>query len=138
MGHWHVASGLAGYGPDGSDTTFVSPTTATALAESIRVELDMWADSERDGAEGYAEAGDYESAWKLRKHADGIETMRTSLDNERVNAPLYRDAPEKWDETILRMVAESFPYDVDEGRSRVYAWECGEPDETCEHLNAED
>lgn len=138
VAHWHVASGLAGYGPDAGSTTYATANTAPELADAIREELRGWADSENDGAHAYADAKDFEGAWMLAKHANSVEHVRMNLDNERMNAPVYADNPQAWDETVLGMVRDLFPYAVDEGRSKVYAWECSEPDDACEHANAED
>lgn len=136
MAHYHVASGLTGYGPDAGNTTYRVATTAPELADEIRAELAEWADYERDGAVGYAGAEDYKAAWFMAQHVDEIEVMRANLDNERADAPLYQGDPDLWHETIYRLARESFPFDVDEGRSRVYAWGCEEP--ACEHLDTDD
>lgn len=129
--HWHVASGLSGYGPDGSDG-FDSADNPEALADAIRGELNTWAEFEFESAKSHAESGDYESAWKLREHSDSLDTLRQNLDNDRANAPLYVNDRAAWHATILRIVSEQFPLDVSEGRSRIYVWECNNGSD-CEH-----
>jgi hypothetical protein len=133
-GHWHVASGITGYGPDGSDG-FASADTPESLADAIRWELSIWAEREMESADGAADDGDFESAWKLRKSADRIEILRANLDNERVKAPLYVNDRAAWHATILRTVETEFstPLLVNEGRTGVYVWTC--IDSTCEHLD---
>ena len=134
--HWHVASGLAGYGPDGADG-FDTVDTMEQLADAVREELAYWSDQETSSAEAYAESGDFKSAWMLHKHAELIEQFRMNLDNARASAPLYVDNRPLWHETIRATVTEHFPFGVDEGNQYVFAWLCDDGAE-CDHLTDED
>jgi hypothetical protein len=129
MTHWHVGHGAAGYGADSENT--VTCSTLRAAAEAARDELESWADHEFETADQLAEAREFEDAWKMRKHVDEIDTLRQNLDNERANAPLYKDEPAKWDQTLMTLLNEHFPFSVDGGRCRVYAWECTMSDAVC-------
>lgn len=127
MTHWHVETGLAGYGPDAADTDgFTVYRALTDVADAIRGELDTHAEYEVEVARTYAEHGDYESAWNLREHADSLGTMAGNFSNTRADAPLYQGDPTLWDAEITRLIAEHVPVDVNEGRTRIYAWMCDE------------
>jgi hypothetical protein len=134
-GHWHVAYGLAGYGPDGSDG-FDSVTTWEALAFIVACRLQDSAESEDMTAGSLAESGDFESAWHTHKRADELSVLAMNFDNKRANAPLYRDDKPAWHSTIERLAREHFPLDVTDN-TRLYVWECGMPGE-CEHVGEED
>jgi hypothetical protein len=132
--HWHVQSGLTGYGPDASDTGgFNAFTDARAIADQIVAELQVWAQSERDSADALADSGDYQGAWRTLKHSDQLHNLADNFNNDRANAPLYVGDPVSWEQTIMRMVGEHFPIGVDPSygvaptdycRSMVYVWEC--------------
>ena len=128
--HWHVATGLAGYGPDASDGNWstIDESDATGLADSIRGELQFIANFEREGAQAYADSEDYENAWRTMENANTLWNLAENFDNKRAQAPLYAGNPALWHETIYRMVAESFPVDFRDGNSRLYVWECSETD----------
>ena len=128
--HWHVATGLAGYGPDASNGNWdtIDESDATGLADSIRSELQFVAEFENNYAESFADLGDFENAWKTMKNANSIDTLAANFDNRRSQAPLYVGNPALWHETIYRMVAESFPLDYNDGKSRLYVWDCSETD----------
>lgn len=130
--HWHVASGLSGYGPNAD--TDVWARTPAELADLIREELVFWIDYEIQSAHAYATPSpepDYRSAWLLLQHADELDLLRANLNPERAKAPLFRSHttgrpdPALWDAEVHRVTA-AFPVDVNEGRSRVYVWECTE------------
>jgi hypothetical protein len=134
--HWHVATGFAGYGPDGSDG-YLSADDVHGTAELIRSELNDEIDGLGDTAEGFAQSEDFESAWKSRKLADELETFRMNVDSARASAPLYRDSPDAWVETLTRLIGEKFPMDLDiNGHRRLYVWQC--TDSECEHLGDDD
>jgi hypothetical protein len=120
-----VDYGIPGYGPDASNDSFTVCETWPEVADDLARRLAESADSEGDSAEGYAESGDYETAWFTRKHADEMYNLADNLNNSRADAPLYRGRPELWAQTIERTVAEHFPYDVHSGL-RIYAWESDE------------
>ena len=128
--HWHVATGLAGYGPDASDGNIatINESDAEGLASAIQYELQDIADFETQNAEGYAESEDYKSAWETMKNAERLDTLAANFNNMRAQAPLYAGNPALWHETVYRMVAESFPVDYRDGNSRLYVWECSETD----------
>ena len=125
--HWHVATGLAGYGPEASDDNWatINEGDARGLAYAIQDELERIADFEREGAEALADSEDFKAAWETMKNAESLATLAENFDNSRQHAPLY---PALWHETIYRMVAESFPVDYRDGNSRLYVWECSETD----------
>lgn len=151
MAHWHVATGLAGYGPDGSDG-FDTASEVTEIPDLVRFELDTAIQGASDDAHACRESADkafgqgnrdaalegYRDAFKAIDLADGLVTLHANLDPERANAPVYRDAPDKWTATILQIVADNFPLDLDtRGSGRLYVWECESPD-VCEHANEEE
>lgn len=117
-----TAYGLPGYGPDASDDNYSMCETWPDVADELRRMLEESADSEGDSAEGYAQHGDYESAWNTRKHADEMYNLAANLDNKRQHAPLYEGNPEAWAQTIEQIVSDNFPYDVNPS-CRIYAWE---------------
>ena len=117
-----TAYGIPSYGPDASDDNYGVCETWPQVVDELRRMLEESADGEGDSAESYAEAGDYETAWKTRKHADEMYNLAANLDNSRQHAPLYEGQPELWAETVERIVSENFPYDVTSG-CRIYAWE---------------
>jgi len=116
-----TAYGLPGYGPDASDDNYgvheTWPDVAWRLGEMLRES----ADSKGDSAQMHADAGDYETAWNTRKHADEMYNLAANLNNTRAHAPLYEGNPQLWAETVERIVSESFPYDVNDS-IRIYAW----------------
>jgi hypothetical protein len=117
-----TAYGIPGYGPDASDDNYGVCETWPQVADELKRMLEESADGEGDSAEAYAESGDYETAWKTRKHADEMYSLAANLDNKRQHAPLYSGRPDLWAETIERIVSENFPYDVNNS-VRIYAWE---------------
>lgn len=117
-----TAYGIPGYGPDASDDSYSMCETWPDVADDLKRRLEECADSEGDSAESYADAGDYETAWNTRKHADEMYNLAANLDNKRQHAPLYEGQPDLWAETIERIVAEHFPYDVNDS-TRIYAWD---------------
>jgi hypothetical protein len=116
-----TAYGLPGYGPDASDDNYGVSETWPRVADELARMLAESADGEGDSAEAYADAGDYETAWATRKHADEMYNLAENLDNKRADAPLYAGNPALWAETIERIVGENFPYDVSQS-CRIYAW----------------
>lgn len=122
--HWHVQSGLTGYGPEAPDHGFTRYEEPTEVADAAQDELNQWSESERALAEQYARQADYKAAWQLNEHSLSLFYLAATFDNSRADAPLYAASPELWDETIIKLVAENFPHDVNEGRARIYVWEC--------------
>jgi hypothetical protein len=126
--HTHVASGLAGYGPDAADSNgFIVTHNVRETAEAIRDELNAWADVAYEAAEALADSGDYEQAWTEHKRSQALETLRMNLDSKREEAPLYKGKPELWEATLWRLINENFPLDVSHN-SRLYVWDCIEDD----------
>lgn len=128
--HYHVATGLAGYGPDGSDGYATAMDMAT-LADLIRSELRDASESEDQTSRSLAEAGHYKWAWQAKTRSEAMDTLAANFDNKRAEAPLYRGAAELWAETVQRLAVENFPYDISDN-SRLHVWPCEESD--CEHL----
>lgn len=128
--HFHVAYGLAGYGPDGADE-FASFATLAEALDYARDELVADVDMAHEEAHALADAGDYESAWRAIERMERLETLRANLDPKRAQAPLYRDNPGAYAQ-LQESQAAAFPHDV-AGNSRLYLWECESP-VTCEHL----
>lgn len=117
---WIVYQGLRGYLPEGEPTYATDPEQ---LADILRDELDTAAEYAHDGAEAHAEQGDYETAWNLLKACEAMDNLRANLDNGRKSAPLYVDNVPLWHETILRTVAENFPYDIPDSGAAIYVEE---------------
>lgn len=141
-GHWHVAGGLAGYGPDGSDG-YGTATSGAQLADMLADELRGAADYLHEGAEATAES-DKAAAWDVSKEAEAAATLALNFDNKRSEAPLYAGRPDDWDAEVERLAREHFPYYYDHtvgpgdsARLSLYAWRC-DAGETCEHVTDED
>ncbi|GAA3751134.1 hypothetical protein [Micromonospora maritima] len=128
--HWHVATGLAGYGPDGSDG-YGTATDMPTLADLIRSELRDASSAEDETSRSIAEAGDYEDAWKIKTRSEELDTLAANFDNKRADAPLYAGRPDLWAETVQRLAVEKFPLDISYN-TRLYVWPCEESG--CEHL----
>lgn len=138
MTHWHVTTGLAGYGPDNSDDdTWSTATNAQELAAEVKEYCETVADIEYPmAAQTAAENGDYKAAWLLSENSHALFNLAQGFDYDtRAKAPLYVNDPEALDDTMIRLAREHFPFDYNEGRSRIYVWECDEPDlcPNCQH-----
>jgi hypothetical protein len=129
MAHWHIAHGLQGYGPDGADG-FGCADSLESAAESARDELARDVDFCEESAHGFAEQGDFESAWVEHRRADSLELLRANLNPARSSAPLYADDPAAWQSTLRSLLEQSFPVAISHSTS-LYVWECFEDD--CEH-----
>lgn len=134
--HWHVAHGLAGYGPEGSDG-YAYFTDPESLADYVRGELDSDAEALHDSATAYAEAGDFEEAWKTHMLTEEMATVAANFDNKRRDAPIYRDDRAAWHMTILHLVVEHFPYVTSPPAGQLYVWQCQTGYE-CEHYRPTD
>ncbi len=124
--HYHVESGMQGYGPD-SDDGWYAHEGIRDVADAIRDELSIFEDIAHDSAESFADAGDFESAWSEHKRVESFEFLRANLSNDRESAPLYVDNPALWEGTLARIIGETFPLDVSHN-ARLYVWECAETD----------
>lgn len=125
MTHYHVATGLAGYGPDAADTDgYPTFDTAQEALSYARDELTTWIDFAAETAQSYAAGEDYEQAWKESQRADDLETLRANLDPARREAPLYRDNPTAY-QTLVQEQVGGFPHDVSYN-TRLYLWQCDE------------
>lgn len=122
--HFHVAYGIAGYGPDADENT---PTLESweDVADYLHSELREVSDMVAEDANMLAESGAYEDAWNTLKRADDVDMLRANLDPRRAQAPLYRDDAAAWRDTIQRTIGEHFPLDTI-GASRLYVWDCVE------------
>ncbi len=127
MTHTHIASGLAGYGPDASDSDgFTTTHTVRETAEAIREKLSIWADNAYESAEALADAGQFEEAWTEHRRVGAMNVLRMNLDGIRAESPLYKSRDsEAWDTTLARLISENFPLDVSPN-SRLYVWDCSE------------
>jgi hypothetical protein len=145
--HWHVASGLTGYGPDASSTTYGTACTIRELAALLEGDLKDAAESEFQTASAIVYSPDndpdsvplenYKEAWLTEKHGEELASIAMNFSPDRLDAPLYKDNAPLWEETIKRLVAEHFGY-FGMGtlqiahNSTLYIMECSE--DNCEHL----
>jgi len=143
VGHWHVAGGLAGYGPDSCDG-YGTATSWVQLADLLAEELGNAAEYLHEVSEAAGQFGDKEQAWDLHKEADEADTLARNFANERANAPLYAGFPDAWDAEVQRLAEAHFPFHYEHtvgpgntARLALYAWECDEGD-ACEHAADED
>jgi hypothetical protein len=146
MEHWHVATGLKGYGPDGS-VGFAYAETTEELCGAITYEIDR-------AIEHQSQEGSYhaEKAREFRESGDILSELAhlrdflvcNSLVEElevnhgnfcwsRSETPLYRGKPELFEEAILKQVSEQFPMNTGH-YNRLYVWKCTEGS-SCEHLS---
>jgi hypothetical protein len=132
--HWHVATGLAGYGPDGSDG-FGTGLSVTETAGLIESELNLASESARELAVARAAAKKYKDAWETMVRSDELDTLALNFSPKRKDAPLYKDNESAWEEEIKRKIGETFPLDIPE-HSRLYVWE--HEDDECEHLEEDE
>ena len=132
---YFIAYGLAGYGPSGEDG-YAYADTWRNLADTVNQYLRESADEQHEAAHAIASDGDYEEAWTSILRSEELSAKAASFDNARENAPLYRDDPKLWEDTIKRMTGETFPLDVSHN-TRLYVWPC-EDDETWAEHTAED
>lgn len=125
----YVKTGLAGYGPDLDSEDEPFETTAD-VAAAIVWELNSYADYLEQGASGHAEQEDWEAAWKAHAKADELATLAMNLDyDKRSKAPLYVDNSALLDETVERIITETFPLDLDPdgyGVQRLYVFNATE------------
>lgn len=133
--HWHIATGLQGYGPDGSDG-YDTADTFEGLTSAIHEEVNRHANAEFEAADAIADGGEYEDAWNTLRRSRELDTIARNFNPSRAHAPIYRDNPAEWHACILRMVGDVFPLDVSHN-TRLYVWQCENGPE-CEHLTEED
>ncbi len=151
--HYHVQSGLAGYGPDADENTATLDALADAL-DYAREELSTFIDMAHEDAQQLAlHASQYHAAykldssrvdmmrsalehyadaWKELERVETLETLRANLDPARRNAPLYRDDAAAY-AALQESQAADFPHDVS-SNARLYLWTCGESE--CEEEEA--
>lgn len=126
MTHTHVATGLAGYGPDGEDYATFDSNDLTGIAEAIRSELALSIDALADEYTGLGEAGLFAEAYTVNTMISELETLRANLDPQRANAPLYRDNVELWESTLRDLISQANGTYVS-SNTKLYVWdECGE------------
>lgn len=149
--HWHVAYGIPGYGPEGTDG-YTTATDYDQLCNAVRDELRDSADMLTDQANGIAETAqryeremdaghrtrhaveEWREAWFTLKRAEELDTLRANFDPARQAAPLYVDNLAAWHETVDRLIGENFPLVITEGpASSLYVWQCDNAE--CEHLS---
>jgi hypothetical protein len=143
--HWHVSTGLEGYGPGGAtqDNEFDRATTWPELADLIKDELNRASEAQTEladsiaGEEPYEDDGrDYREAWITLKRAEDLATKAMQFDNRRADASIYKDDPDAWDTTIERMAREIHLTPLGD-HSVLHVWECAFPD-ICKHGRDED
>lgn len=123
--HYHVQSGLAGYGPDADENTPTFETLADAL-DYARDELSTYVDMAHQDAHALAESGDFESAWLEILRIESLELLYANLDPKRASAPLYAGDAAAY-AALQESQAQDFPHDVS-SNARLYLWECAEPE----------
>lgn len=123
MSHYHVAHGLAGYGPDGDEGTPTFETLADAL-EFARDELAVDVDMAHEAMHSLADAGEFEQAWAEVLRIESLEVLRANLAPGRRNAPLYAADPAAYSALQVAQATE-FPVDVSDC-GRLYLWDCDE------------
>jgi hypothetical protein len=119
-----VAFGLTGYGPE-SDDGFHPLSGVREVAATICDDLENAIQNLVDSADTYAEHECFKEAWFERKRADELGNFASNLDASREQTPMYAENPELWEQTLTRLIDESFPLDVSDN-TRLYAWECSE------------
>ncbi len=121
--HYHVQSGLAGYGPDCDENTATFENLSEAL-DYARDEFLVYIDMLDGDMRQLASQGDYEESWRTFEFIERLEFLRANLDPRRANAPLYRDDAAAY-AALQESQADEFPHDVSHN-SRLYLWTCTE------------
>ena len=123
--HYHVATGLAGYGPDAADSdgfaTFGSLSDALSYA---RDELSSFIDMAHESAHSFGAEEQYKEAWGEILRCEDLELWQANLDPARRNAPLYRDDSAAYAAMQAEQAAQ-FPRDVSYN-TRLYLWDCSD------------
>jgi hypothetical protein len=120
----YVKHGITGYGPD-LEPDDMPVEGVREICDAIRWELSSDADMLEDGAAAMAESGDYESAWEDHTRANDLLTLAMSLDyDRRATAPAYVGDVPALEESMLRIIGESFPLEISSGPAiTLYVWE---------------
>lgn len=124
MSHYHVAHGLAGYGPDVDEGTATFETLGEAL-EYARDELAGDVDIAHESAHSFGDAGQFENAWREVLRMESLELLRANLDPARAQAPLYANDPAAY-RALQESQAGMFPVDAYGPAGRLYLWDCDE------------
>lgn len=128
--HWHVATGLQGYGPESDEFGFPtfedSDDGLIELVDEVHRILDEFSEWEFESADALGESGQFEDAWKTRKHSDELDTLARNWSNDRRSAPAYAGDPALWSDWV-RSNLDAFPIDVS-FNTRLYVWDCVEVD----------
>ena len=142
--HWHVETGLQGYGPEAETPTFY-PLTEDSALQAVSDELNRAADSAHElamaiGDQAYdppehwtATDADllaqFREAWRELKRSDHLATMAANTDPSRSQAPLYSanpfEGPQLWAIEVRRLLSEANTEDLSHN-SRLYVWQCSE------------
>jgi hypothetical protein len=128
--HYHVAFGLAGYGPDAADSDGFPflPSLRDAVQYAGRELVDA-AEYLFEGATVAGDQQDYETAWLDFRHSEDLRNLAANADIDgRADAPLFI-GPEGAGRLAATVedIAAGFPVDLDRsGTRRLYLWECVE------------
>ena len=123
--HYHVATGLAGYGPDAADSDGFA--TFESLADALdyaRSELSTFIDMAHESAHMFGASEQYKDAWTEILRCEDLELWQANLDPARKDAPLYRDDSAAYAAMQAEQAAQ-FPRDVSYN-TRLYLWDCAE------------
>ena len=123
--HYHVATGLAGYGPDAADSDGLAAFDSLSDALSYaRDELSSFVDMAHESAHAFGAEQNYQAAWGEILRCEDLELWQANLDPARRDAPLYRDNPGAYAAMQNEQWAQ-FPRDVSYN-TRLYLWDCSE------------
>lgn len=86
--HFHINHHLGSYMPSNPDHIIWGEDAGELIGDlfadtlyAVADELDSWAENLYEQAEIHAEGGDYEAAWKARKHSDHLDILRRNAVN---------------------------------------------------------
>lgn len=128
VSHWHVTTGIRGYGPDDPGPAMDLMTAASMASDEasyiadfcwesfyILKDSEMW----EDAVHAVDDALDFET---LAQNFDFSETGRSK-------APLFQGegGAERMEESI-KWLSNGSPWEYDNGRLALYMWECDSDD----------
>jgi hypothetical protein len=126
MTHWHVGTGLRGYGFDAE--TVGSYENAWQAGDAIGELLDRLGDSLMENAHSFAGMGEYKAAWDCYLACESLDREARNVSSERADAPLYHGDLELWSAEAARLIERWYPWAYsDHSPTTVHAWHCTEP-----------